>query len=135
MGFIFAGLVAVVFAVFSSVSKPPSAPQPVALSRPPAEAIAIPRLHESPAITLQTVLASPVDEDDLALEHARPILLLSDSAMQAPSAALASNSNSARADDGCALPDGQLRQNCASFGAEPVVLNLKRELWLSTIHR
>jgi hypothetical protein len=133
MGFIFAGLVAVVFAVFSSVSKPSSAPHPVALSRPMAVAIAIPRLHESPAINLQTVLASPVDEDDLALEHARPLQLMSDDAIQVPLEAVASNS--ARAHDGCALPDGQLRQNCASFGAEPVVLNLTRELWLSTIHR
>jgi propanediol dehydratase small subunit len=133
MGFIFAGLLAAVFAVFSSVSKPPSAPHPVALTRPTAIATATPHWQERPVDHLRSVLTSPVDEDDLALEHARPIQLQGDSAMQAPVEAVAGNS--ARTTDGCALPDGQMRQNCASFGAEPIVLNLKRELWLSAIHR
>jgi hypothetical protein len=122
MGLIFAGLLAAVFAVFSSVSKPPPAPQAAELSPPKVVAIATARVPERPVDHLPSVLGSPIDEDDLALEHARPIQLQGDSAMQAPT-------------DGCTLPGGQMRQNCASFGAEPIVLNLKRELWLSTIHR
>jgi hypothetical protein len=133
MGLIFAGLLAAVFAVFSSVSKPPPAPQAAELSPPKVVAIATARVPERPVDHLPSVLGSPIDEDDLALEHARPIQLQGDSAMQAPTETVAGNLASTQ--DGCTLPGGQMRQNCASFGAEPIVLNLKRELWLSTIHR
>jgi hypothetical protein len=134
MGLLFAGLLAAVFAVFSSISKPaPLARVELAsqhVSALPAQGLRAPPEHPFPDITIPS---PPVSTEELAFEYPGSLQKQGETALNAPQTVAIEASMPAT--DACTLPDGQMQHNCASFRGSPNKLNLKRALWLSTIQR